>query len=153
MNLSRQLGEVWERYIRVECDELDRRGDAFVSKNHEAPPVPGKKTKRAKSKPDFSGVIRGGRHVVFDAKSTLEYNRLDLKNIAKHQLEHLRRCDELGGIAFVYVLSGERRKFVVSVSVIDAAKGASVRLDCDQVFEKMPGETWFDVVERWQNAR
>lgn len=146
-SLSQQHGEVWEAYIAKECAELERRGSALVSKNWEAPKVPGKQVKRSKSKPDYSGCIAGGRHVVFEAKATLEVDRFDLKNLRDHQLKHLTTAAQMGAIAFVYVLAGDQSKYIIPVSKILAAHGcSSVRFNSGGIYAKRPGETWFDVV-------
>jgi penicillin-binding protein-related factor A (putative recombinase) len=142
-------GEIWERYIRVECAELAKRGQAQVSKNWEAPRVSGTHVKRAESKPDFSGCIAAGRHVVFEAKATLEKERFDLKNLATHQRDHLLTASFMGALAFVYVLSGERRKYLIPMYVLEAATGASVRFDVPGVVEKLDGETWLDAAGRF----
>jgi penicillin-binding protein-related factor A (putative recombinase) len=142
-------GEIWERYIRVECAELEKRGQAQVSKNWEAPRVSGTHVKRAESKPDFSGCITAGRHVVFEAKATLNVDRFDLKNLATHQREHLLTASFMGALAFVYVLSGERRKYLIPMCVLEAATGASVRFDVPGVVEKLDGETWLDAAGRF----
>jgi len=145
---SREHGAVWERYVVMECGELEKRGHAMVSKNWEAPPIPGTKKPRAKSKPDFSGCLRGGRHVVFEAKSTLEPARFDLANLAKHQRAHLVDAAFLGSVAFVYVVSGERRKYVIPLAVIESADAKSVRFDAPGVVEKLELETWYDAIVR-----
>ena len=142
-------GEIWERYIRVECAELARRGQAQVSKNWEAPKVSGTHVKRAESKPDFSGCITAGRYVVFEAKATLEKERFGLKNLATHQRDHLLTASFMGALAFVYVLSGERRKYMIPMYVLEAATGASVRFDAPGVVEKLDGETWLDAAGRF----
>ena len=142
-------GEIWERYIRVECAELARRGQAQVSKSWEAPRVSGTHVKRAESKPDFSGCITAGRHVVFEAKATLNVERFDLKNISAGQRDHLLSASYMGALAFVYVLSGERRKYLIPMYVLEAATGASVRFDVPGVVEKLDGETWLDAAGRF----
>ena len=141
-------GEIWERYIRVECAELAKRGQAQVSKNWEAPRVSGTHVKRAESKPDFSGCITAGRHVVFEAKATLEKERFDLKNLATHQRDHLLSASYMGALAFVYVLSGERRKYLIPMRLIELSEAKSVRFDVPGVVEKLDGETWLDAAGR-----
>jgi penicillin-binding protein-related factor A (putative recombinase) len=150
-NESAENGAVWERYVVMECRELEKRGHSKVSKNWEAPPIPGTKKPRAKSKPDFSGCLRGGRHVVFEAKSTEEPERFDLKNLAKHQREHLLDAAFLGSVAFVYVVSRanrEDRKYIIPVAVIESTETKSVRFDAPGVVEKLERETWFDALVR-----
>ncbi|EOP29519.1 hypothetical protein IIS_05197 [Bacillus cereus VD131] len=40
-----------------------------------------------------------GRAVAFEAKSTNEINRFDLKNIAQHQLDYLEKAEEMGAVS------------------------------------------------------
>lgn len=108
----------WERHIRAECAELAEAGLAFVAKNWEAPKVRGKHVSIEASKPDFSGYLPGGRHVVFEAKSTLVETRFDLDLLADHQLDHLQRAVDHGALAFVYVLDGLGRKWVLTTEAI-----------------------------------
>jgi len=51
---------------------------------------------------DYDGVFQG-RSINFEAKSTKELNRFDLKNIHDHQVQHLKKCHEHGGISFILV--------------------------------------------------
>ena len=50
---------------------------------------------------DYNGVYKG-RYIDFEAKETkLEY--FPLKNIHAHQIEHLKKCYNMGGISFVII--------------------------------------------------
>lgn len=51
---------------------------------------------------DYDGTYQG-RSIVFEAKSTKELSRFDLKNIHDHQVEYLAKVDKLGGISFLLV--------------------------------------------------
>lgn len=144
--LQQQHAELWERYIREECKALERAGAAWVSKNWEAPRVPGKKMPRAKSKPDFSGFLADGRHVVFEAKATLSETSFGFDAISEHQREHLEAADNAGAMSFVYVLDGLRRKWVIPFATIrlcEATRGSFPFPQFPQM-EKRAGETWLD---------
>lgn len=54
------------------------------------------------AQPDFKGVIKGGRTVVFDAKFT-ESNYITYQALSDHQRQVLEQYDELGAMAFVLV--------------------------------------------------
>ncbi len=54
----------------------------------------------AKSTVDYDGVVEG-RAIMFEAKSTMEKLRFDLKMIAAHQYKHLEKCHKAGAICFV----------------------------------------------------
>jgi recombination protein U len=51
---------------------------------------------------DYDGIYNG-KSIVFEAKSTKEFNRFDLKNIHDHQFEYLAKCHKLGAISFLLV--------------------------------------------------
>ena len=51
---------------------------------------------------DYNGVYRG-HYIDFEAKSTIKKTSFPLANISKHQIEHLKRVLEHGGIAFFIV--------------------------------------------------
>ena len=54
------------------------------------------------AQPDFKGVVKGGRTVVFDAKFT-EADRIRYQVLSDFQREALLKYSELGAIAFVLV--------------------------------------------------
>lgn len=150
-SLARANGQRWEGYIRAENGELKHRQSALVRKNWEAPRVPGSHIRREESKPDFSGFISsGGRHVVFEAKATLSETSFDFGRIANHQLEHLSIAHHAGAIAFVYVLDGLERKWLLPMPVIWSwmQQRKSFPFDAgDGELQKQDGETW---LEAWQ---
>ena len=151
--IQRQLGQRWESYIRKECAALKKAGLAQVDKNWEAPRIPGKAgkyTRIEKSKPDFSGWAREGRHVVFEAKATQVTTRFDLSLLADHQHRAIVDAGEAGAIAFVYLLSGygdEAGKWVLPWWLFVDVDGSSIPLD-HPVYLKRGGETWLDAWER-----
>lgn len=143
--LQQQHSAIWESYIRKECQALHKAGRALVDKNWEAPRVPGKQIPREASKPDFSGVYPYGRHVVFEAKATLSKTRFDFNQISEGQWDHLSLAHRWGASAFVYVLDGRRRKWVLPWRVIEATDRRSFPFNEDMKhFQKKRGETWLD---------
>lgn len=153
-SLEKKHGKRWEKYIRKECDELRRRGVADVDKNWEAPTIPGGNVPREPSKPDFSGVLAepAGRHVVFEAKSTLSETSFPFANIADHQAERLSTADAWGAVSFVYILDGQKRKWVVPWGEVERCRHVVDRKSfpfsgADWRFRKQDGETW---LERWR---
>lgn len=140
-SLAKQHGDQWEAYVRQECREIARRGEGQIGKNWEAPKVRGSHASREQSKPDFSGCLPGGRHIVFECKATLNCSRFDCtpdRLITKGQLEHLRVAHELGAVSFVYVLDGENRKWVVPYEVLVppsvALEEVGTQKDTDELF-------------------
>lgn len=142
--LAKQHGDQWEAYVREECREIERRGLGQIGKNWEAPKVKGSHASRAKSKPDFSGVLPGGRHIVFECKATMERNRFDCDRVTEHQMEHLLTAHTYGALAFVYVLDGSQRKWVVPVTGIT---GKSVTLEAVGT-QKDDNELFLDTIRR-----
>ncbi|MDD2180751.1 MAG: Holliday junction resolvase RecU [Bacilli bacterium] len=51
---------------------------------------------------DYNGIYKG-RYIDFEAKETKNENYFPLKNIHAHQIEHLRKVIEHGGIGFIIV--------------------------------------------------
>lgn len=148
--LQQQHASLWERYIRQECHALHKAERAMVDKNWEAPRIPGKKIPREKSKPDFSGCLPGGRHVVFEAKATLNKTSFAFSLISEHQAFHLGRAEVMGSVAFVYVLDGNRDKWVIPWVVIRSVwtERGSFPFSPLSPFKKQPGETWLDTLGR-----
>lgn len=73
---------------------------------------------KAKSTVDYDGVYK--RHAVaFEAKSTENANRFDLKNIAQHQMYYLEKAEKMGAICFLLIeFSKDKSVFVVTLTVI-----------------------------------
>ena len=57
---------------------------------------------KSQSTLDYNGIYRG-YYVDFDAKETLSKTAFPLSNIHEHQLEHIKRIDKHGGIAFLII--------------------------------------------------
>lgn len=58
---------------------------------------------RTPSTLDYNGIYRG-KYIDFDAKETLNKTSFPLQNIHEHQLEHMKRIIEHGGISFLIIL-------------------------------------------------
>lgn len=57
---------------------------------------------KSQSTLDYNGIYKG-HYIDFDAKETLSKTAFPLSNIHPHQLEHIRRIDKHGGIAFLII--------------------------------------------------
>ncbi|MNO22837.1 Holliday junction resolvase RecU [compost metagenome] len=112
-------GAAFENLINYTNDSYEHRGVAVINKRS----TPVKVTKssgtkvlagfyEARSTVDYDGVYRG-HALFFEAKSTAELDRFDLKNIAQHQYEHLEKCHGFGAICFVLVEFRKHRKTYV----------------------------------------
>lgn len=51
---------------------------------------------------DYDGTYQS-KSIVFEAKSTQELNRFDLKNVEEHQARYLERCHRHGAICFFLI--------------------------------------------------
>ncbi|HDR8197407.1 TPA: Holliday junction resolvase RecU [Bacillus thuringiensis] len=95
----------------------------------------------AKSTVDYDGVYKG-RAVTFEAKSTKNTNRFDLKNIAQHQLDYLEEAEKIGAICFFLMkFSKDKSVFVVPLSVIQPY----VRMSHQPKGKKSISRTDFDI--------
>ena len=105
--VSRAQGAQFEKSIADACDLYREKGMADIEKT----PEPMRPIKRLKgghfvaifekqAQPDYKGTLAGGQAVVFEAKSTAT-DRITQDRVTEDQAEHLTRCAELGGLAFV----------------------------------------------------
>tara|TARA_Y100000310_G_C20195020_1_gene584249 strand:- start:156 stop:515 length:360 start_codon:yes stop_codon:yes gene_type:complete len=70
---------------------------------------------------DYTGLIKGGRFIAFDAKETKSKTSFPLANIHDHQLNYLEIVEELGGIGFFlihFTQLYEDQAFVTPLSII-----------------------------------
>ncbi len=51
---------------------------------------------------DYNGIYKG-KYIDFEAKETKQKTSFPLSNIHKHQLEHLKKIEEHGGVGFLIV--------------------------------------------------
>lgn len=118
-------GMAFEKLINLSNEMYQREGVALINKR--ATPVKVLKSaggrvlngfQEAKSTVDYDGVYKG-RAIAFEAKSTENATRFDLKNIAQHQLDYLEKAEKMGAICFFLIeFSKDKSVFVVPLSVI-----------------------------------
>ncbi len=120
-------GMAFEKLINLSNEMYQREGVALINKR----PTPVKVLKmvygrvkdgyyESKSTVDYDGVYRG-RAIAFEAKSTNEINRFDLKNIAQHQLDYLERAEKMGAICFFLIgFTKDQSTFAIPLSVIQS---------------------------------
>ncbi|MGG0650916.1 Holliday junction resolvase RecU, partial [Bacillus mycoides] len=120
-------GMAFEKLINLSNEMYQRGRVALINKR----PTPVKVLKmvygrvkdgyyKSKSTVDYDGVYKG-RAIAFEAKSTNEINRFDLKNIARHQLDYLEKAEKMGAICFFLIgFSKDKSVFLVPLSVIQA---------------------------------
>ncbi|PEP96783.1 Holliday junction resolvase RecU [Bacillus wiedmannii] len=120
-------GMAFEKLINLSNEMYQREGVALINKR--ATPVKVLKSAggrvlsgyyEAKSTVDYDGVYKG-RAIAFEAKSTENPTRLDLKNIAQHQLDYLEKAEKMGAICFFLIeFSKDKSVFAVPLSVIQS---------------------------------
>ncbi|HDR7998377.1 TPA: Holliday junction resolvase RecU [Bacillus cereus] len=120
-------GMHFEKLINLTNEMYQREGVALINKR----PTPVKVLKVAygrvkdgyyesKSTVDYDGVYKG-RAIAFEAKSTHEINRFDLKNIAQHQLDYLDKAEKMGAVCFFLIeFTKDQSVFLVPLSVIQS---------------------------------
>lgn len=107
--LSRESGKIFEEAVEIICQVYEKNGLAKIEKT----PEPMKILKyldkgrfeavfEKDAQPDFKGVVKGGRTVVFDAKHT-DADRIRYQVLSDFQRETLLEYSKLGAIAFVLV--------------------------------------------------
>lgn len=146
---AKELGRVWEAYIRKENKTL--KGAHVFKVPEDLRPVHSlgtgphvKAVYGGEGWVDFCGIIAGGRFVTFDAKATEDMRWLP-SQLEKHQTTTLRMVREMDGIAFVYVFGGDGSKHVIPIHHVKKGKAFDLFLDD---YKKRPGETWLDAIRR-----
>ena len=125
---KRNLGKSFERLIEAANRQYLITGMAAIEKQEIATKlINGKMIYSKQGPPDFMGIVRGGRGIAFDAKSTTGKS-LPLKNLLdrRHQLEFLRLFEKLGGHAFYLVeFAAVNRVFMLPIGqALQAVKEA-----------------------------
>ena len=74
---------------------------------------------RTPSTTDYNGVYKG-KYIDFEAKETKSHTSFPLSNIHKHQIEHLRKISNHGGIGFLIVrFTMINKTFLLTFSALD----------------------------------
>ncbi|MFE5392526.1 Holliday junction resolvase RecU [Bacillus thuringiensis] len=120
-------GMHFEKLINLTNEMYGRGGVALINKR----PTPVKVLKssgrrvlsgfyESKSTVDYDGVYKG-RAIAFEAKSTENPGRFDLKNIAQHQLDYLETAEKMGAICFFLIgFTKDQSTFAIPLSVIQS---------------------------------
>ena len=82
---------------------------------------------------DYNGIYKG-KYIDFEAKETKSKTSFCLNNIHKHQIEHLKKISDHGGIGFVIIRFTELNEtYFIEIkhilSYIDSSKRKSIPLD------------------------
>lgn len=111
---NRAQGLAFEEIVNDTCDHYRLMGLAHIEKTPEPMKVIGvvnrnmghfKAAFEKAAQPDYKGTIKGGRSIVFDAKST-ETDRIQQKAVTQEQWEALDLHEEMGAWCFILVSLG-----------------------------------------------
>ena len=106
---SSARGRAFESLLMRGCNYYRQKGIAIINKVNE-PYIVTKKTNGNKfmgrftgrAEPDFKGVLKGGRAIAFEAKST-QKSRIQRNAVTDTQMEWLREQQKFGAVTFVVV--------------------------------------------------
>lgn len=113
MDLEGRLEAVHELYAAVGAARVDKQYvKALPVRDGQWAKVIGRCTV------DYTGVMRGGRMVAFDAKDA-HGTRIALERLMPHQREYLQQVEQVGGCAFVLARfeakNGEKRVYAIPI--------------------------------------
>lgn len=102
-------GQAFENLIEYANSAYLRNGEAYVNKREVAVSITsnrvGKITGHLKeaSLTDYEGILKGGRSIQFEAKTTEILTRFDLSKIEEHQVDFLEASAKMGAMSFLLV--------------------------------------------------
>lgn len=107
-------GQALEDLVAFTNERYGRSGDARITKVATPTRNIGKRlVYGVKSTVDFSGFVRGGKCIVFDAKET-KLSKLKMALLHQHQVDYLHSANRYGAIGFFLVwLTTVDRMFLV----------------------------------------
>lgn len=109
------LGKKFETLIENANKQYKFAGLALIEKQEVANKfINGKMIYSNKAAPDFMGAVKGGRAIVFDAKST-KGQSFPLANITRrmHQLDFLKGMEQLGAYSFYLIEFADYGKYFI----------------------------------------
>lgn len=110
---------------------LYRKDDRALILKVEVPIIITRKGLVAKqSTVDYTGTLKGGKSIAFDAKETQSKTSFPLANIEDHQLAYLRFQQNLGGIAFFMIHFKSvypEKVFITPITLIEKYKQEDIR--------------------------
>lgn len=92
--LENNIAVIYKKPTPITINKVDykSRCDAVITEAHFKIP----------STTDYNGIYKG-KYIDFEAKETKSLTSFPIKNIHKHQIDHLNRIYSLGGIGFIIV--------------------------------------------------
>ena len=90
---------------------------------------------RTPSTLDYNGIYRG-KYIDFDAKETLNKTSFPLQNIHEHQLEHMKKIIEHGGISFLIISINSEVYLLDGNIILDYIKNTNKKNQRQKICEK-----------------
>jgi len=116
----------FEKDVKNKNREYRLNGEALISKNNLPTTWGGNIIGNAL--PDYSGVIKGGRYIVYDCKSTV-LPRLELRNITQEQMNYLLLAETLGSVSGIFAkFVTENTCFWIPINYIISESSKSIKL-------------------------
>lgn len=120
---SHKKGSSFEKRILDTCDLLRKLGKAEINKANESlKPISGrtaggyfKAVYTAATGADFSGVIKGGRAIFFEAKYT-ETDKITESRVTNKQINQLLAAERMGAVCFILCGFSSGNSYKVPVS-------------------------------------
>lgn len=104
-------GSRFEALIEKACEQYRKEGTAIIYKNSE-PLRPSSKFGKGgmisayyqkKSVPDFTGILKGGQMIMFEAKHVSGKPSIPFSRLQEHQEKHLINFEAMGAKSFVLI--------------------------------------------------
>lgn len=121
---AQSKGALFESMIEHTCKEYERKGLAHIQKTPEPTRYIRPYGKNGQfiahfikqAQPDFKGVLKGGKSVLFEAKRT-EGTSIPKNKVSDAQLDNLRMADSLGAECFILVSFKEKKFYKVPYGI------------------------------------
>ena len=121
--VSRHTGAFFEQMITASCDVYKSKGMMIAEKT----PEPFRPTSKVtgsrivgfyekKAQPDFKGVLKGGKAIVFEAKHT-DKDRITYNALTDIQFQCLKDYEAMGAESFILVSFGLEHFYKVPITI------------------------------------
>lgn len=105
---------------------------------------------------DYNGIYKG-KYIDFDAKETLNKTSFPLSNIHPHQIKHIKRVIEHGGISFIilkmnsnyYYLKGEDLIEFINTNTRKSIPFEFIETNCEKIKENInPALDYLKIIDK-----
>ncbi len=106
--IQHDIAHIYKKPTPIKVVDIDSKNSIITKAFFQTP-----------STTDYNGIYKG-KYIDFEAKETSSTSSFALKNIHKHQIEHLIKVKEHGGIAFLIILFKNLNKtFLLPIEVYE----------------------------------